>query len=1025
MSFGGSAVKSLEFIPDPSCKGEKGEFIVEGGWGEERKCSGTIDLVMKKAAKEAKLTVELRGFCQYIQKSGPANDVAVLGGGLSSQAHQSETKVLCKLEQVIFDAREAHETRTLNSEAKIFKFPFTIDLPTSNLPPSYDDGKCKVSYRLTARLQWSSMGKQVKEYDSVVKVVMPREARRKLLAGQRPVTVTNNEQMIDENASLRSSKEDFKYEITMQRRVVSPNDVIPCQVRLMDMPMDVRNRISRVTASLKCTRRYSSAKGGSTDVSTSATITELIGIGHPSDMVNAEWQRGMVLNAPAKLEPTLETPVLTVKYVVNFSIFTEMGGQKPLTAIEVPIVVVPPGEAVEVNPDAPPTLVAFEGNNSSSAGSVKEEFVAPSNASVQSSQIGRQILAQEAPGPGAQEGVMYRATTSYDGSLPDELRMREGDLITVKETYDDGWGMGKNMSTGNIGFVYLDYLNLVNLNENGRRPPPRAQSEHTSRNGYAPSQAGSVRPGAMQPNGYGLHHQQTVVAHQAYAPASPPLAAPQPVSASPYMSNHYQSSPNLGMQYPNVTHPQQQQMHPMGQHYGGSAYDISTSIPSVQPGAQYQQAQNYFNQPPMSPFGGSSTAGPPSPGVMSVRRQETVMSTSSGGSNEMGQAAGSGSTYVCISQFVPTRADQLPMELGDIIVVRKLLGDGWAWGSNAARQYSGLLPMSSVTPARSNSAGLNSAQYVQPKYPYGPNSPIARNNTVPASPPLGALPQLPPPFQNHPDEVPSDPAAWNDQKPPRTGTPDGHKRNPSTKSVKGGAYGQRAVHPGLKMSPPPEPYGNATAQLEATMAKLARLASMSGTDSVAVPANVSTAPDTPLPTPPVSKIASPAQTPSGEPVLETNEKGEPVLRKRDTRPPPYEENPPTSPTRSHSPNGDSSTTPANHLPSTLVPPVPTAPAPEAHPAPARRQGSLGGGNAPPTLPRAASSKPKPLIGVGGVLMYRVVYDFTPSLPDELEATKGDIILVREVYEDDWAMGKNLSRNKEGVFPLALTEVIEA
>ena len=32
---------------------------------------------------------------------------------------------------------------------------------------------------------------------------------------------------------------------------------------------------------------------------------------------------------------------------------------------------------------------------------------------------------------------------------------------------------------------------------------------------------------------------------------------------------------------------------------------------------------------------------------------------------------------------------------------------------------------------------------------------------------------------------------------------------------------------------------------------------------------------------------------------------------------------------------------------------------------------------------------------------------------------------REVYEDDWAMGKNLSRNKEGVFPLALTEVIEA
>ncbi|KAJ3042729.1 hypothetical protein HDV00_006786 [Rhizophlyctis rosea] len=1043
MSFGGSAVKSLEIVPDASCKGENGTFVVEGGWGVERKLLGNIDLIMKKAAKEARLSIVLKGFCKHIQKGQQSEAAIGLNG---TTPFQTEIKKLIQIDRVIFDARESGETRTLNTEAKNFKFPFTIDLPTEGLPPTYNDGTVQVYYTLRATLQWSSMGRQTKEWDARVEMVMPKEARRKLLAEQRPVTVTNNEQVIDENASLRSSKEDFKYEIHVQRRVLNPLDPIPCQIRLMDMPTDVRNRISRVTAHLKCTRRYILAKNSKSDVATYSNVTELIGVGHPNDFTNQEWQRAMVLNVPEKLEASLDTPLLTIKYVVNFSIYTEMGGQKPLTAIEVPVVVVPAGEAVEINPNALPTLVAFDTGNSSTNGSIKDEFVGSSIAgvsvnggsvingsiagmsitpseAVDGNPIGRAITGKAAPGPGPQEGVMYRAITSYDGNLPDELRMREGDLITVKETYDDGWGMGKNMSTGNIGFVYLDYLTIVNLTENGRRPPPRAQSEYTSRSAYQGHPAATsqqVAPAVAAP--------QPVNA----APASPYMA-PQPINNSPYMSNHYQSSPNLAGPHVTVSQPPSHHMNAAaygtvyGAPYGASPYDPY--------GQQFQpnMQQNGYGVVP----GMQMPQGPPSPGqgMMIPRRTDTVNSNTSGASpigtspmsspDMLGQATGGGSTYVCISPFAPTRADQLPMELGDIIVIRKLLGDGWAWGTNAARAYSGLLPMSSVTPARGATTPAAAATpfgaygngKLQMQFPAVPQ----RSNTVPASPPLSALPQLPPPFQNQPGQIPTDPAQWEDQQvPQRTNTPDGHKRNPSTKSIKNSPYnalGGKVVHSGLKMSPPPEPGvpGTATAQLEATMAKLARLASLSATDNGTSPTNGATpVVEMPLPTPPLSTANSPAPappTPTAELAADTtlalaNDNPAHAVRKRDTRPPPYEEHQDTNE------DDDTSSSAPSQIP--------------AIPPPARRAGSLGTGQAPPTLPRDKAAKPKGSgVGMNGVLMYRVVYDFTPTLPDELEATKGDIILVRETYEDDWALGKNLSRNKEGVFPLALTEVIEA
>ncbi|KAI8618253.1 hypothetical protein BC830DRAFT_1061607 [Chytriomyces sp. MP71] len=39
---------------------------------------------------------------------------------------------------------------------------------------------------------------------------------------------------------------------------------------------------------------------------------------------------------------------------------------------------------------------------------------------------------------------------SFEPERPDEIVLRVGDVVVVTQAYDDGWGYGKNISTGNL-----------------------------------------------------------------------------------------------------------------------------------------------------------------------------------------------------------------------------------------------------------------------------------------------------------------------------------------------------------------------------------------------------------------------------------------------------------------------------------------------------------------------------------------------------------------------------------------------
>jgi len=47
----------------------------------------------------------------------------------------------------------------------------------------------------------------------------------------------------------------------------------------------------------------------------------------------------------------------------------------------------------------------------------------------------------------------------------------------------------------------------------------------------------------------------------------------------------------------------------------------------------------------------------------------------------------------------------------------------------------------------------------------------------------------------------------------------------------------------------------------------------------------------------------------------------------------------------------------------------------------------------------------------------VVYPYSSQLPDELQLQPNDIIVVKRVFDDGWAVGMNRETGKEGAFPL--------
>ncbi|TPX33946.1 hypothetical protein SeMB42_g07405 [Synchytrium endobioticum] len=80
-----------------------------------------------------------------------------------------------------------------------------------------------------------------------------------------------------------------------------------------------------------------------------------------------------------------------------------------------------------------------------------------------------------------------------------------------------------------------------------------------------------------------------------------------------------------------------------------------------------------------------------------------------------------------------------------------------------------------------------------------------------------------------------------------------------------------------------------------------------------------------------------------------------------------------------------------------------------------------------TLPMSYGSQPRstrtdqPRFSGNRMEEWRCIETFLPRLRDEMDAQRGDIVIVEEVFDDDWGAGTNARTGQNGCFPMALFE----
>ncbi|KAJ3242704.1 Sorbin and SH3 domain-containing protein 1, partial [Chytriomyces hyalinus] len=91
--------------------------------------------------------------------------------------------------------------------------------------------------------------------------------------------------------------------------------------------------------------------------------------------------------------------------------------------------------------------------------------------------------------------------------------------------------------------------------------------------------------------------------------------------------------------------------------------------------------------------------------------------------------------------------------------------------------------------------------------------------------------------------------------------------------------------------------------------------------------------------------------------------------------------------------------------------APNQPASNMNSKPKQRMSSLYGAPAAPlpNTPLASVADPSDV--------HKAVFDFKPTMGDELELRAGDKVKLKNQYDDGWAYGMNLGTKKEGLFPL--------
>ncbi|KAJ3263860.1 hypothetical protein HK104_006568, partial [Borealophlyctis nickersoniae] len=324
------SVKHFNLFPSGDCIGHDNAFQVEAGWGVQGTLTGISRLnVSTKTLKDVKITVELRGNTEtrWTTSTNAIRQVWDTAPTVQSRRFITLTDVA--------------EKKSLYPDPKTgqVEIPFSLPLPPTGLPPTFEDHRGNVTYTLKVTVSWSESYKLLKSTRDLsvpVIILMPKLARSRII--DTSTELFHEVGVGGDIMNLRTDK--CAYSVRVYRRVAAPGDEVFGEVVVASPP--VGQVVTTMEVSLM---PYTEFKAG--DKPADRKVREQgEPVGFARKMVSANEGSGRVvwpfrfLVDREKTVPNLDSLMITHTHAFNLQIFTSGSTNRDVT-LDLPIMVVP------------------------------------------------------------------------------------------------------------------------------------------------------------------------------------------------------------------------------------------------------------------------------------------------------------------------------------------------------------------------------------------------------------------------------------------------------------------------------------------------------------------------------------------------------------------------------------------------------------------------------------------------------------------------------------------------------------
>ncbi|KAJ3233447.1 hypothetical protein HDU78_006470 [Chytriomyces hyalinus] len=307
-------------------------IVCDAGWNTDTTLDGAV--LLKTTAKLRHVRIHLE-FCGYVETRWEASDCTVLAKSAPSGEYQiSRTgRVFQRVEDVLYDSKEP---LLPNPTGGSLAFPFTLNLPKNQMPPTFNSVGGSIQYSLKCSIFFQEglkLLKSTREVDVPVLVSIPESAKIKLLESSSQLT-----------HQVPESFDKVGYSLQIPRRIVVLGDSFEVNLAITSTPGDTRLRY--MSASLRPVISYLNQDSVGVHARVPRALSEmsqsfpLVKVGGQTG-VTPIYRRLLFLVDPELAQPSLESPLISVKTIFRLDITID-NSETSNVSFELPIIVVPP-----------------------------------------------------------------------------------------------------------------------------------------------------------------------------------------------------------------------------------------------------------------------------------------------------------------------------------------------------------------------------------------------------------------------------------------------------------------------------------------------------------------------------------------------------------------------------------------------------------------------------------------------------------------------------------------------------------